>query len=164
MNSLISALGLDLKILLAQFVNFSILIFVLWRFAYKPILKLLEDRRLKIAQGIKDSEESANKLQEAEEQKKIIMAEAHKEANLIIEESRIRAEKRYQEIIGKTKEDLRVVMAEEKEKIIFEKKAAIVEIKKQTAELIVLALEKILSEKVDNKKDAEIIARVVKNL
>ena len=163
MNSLISALGLDLKILLAQFVNFSILIFVLWRFAYKPILKLLEDRRLKIDQGIKDSEESANKLQEAEEQKKIIMAETHK-ANLIIEESRIKAEKRYQEIIGKTKEDLRVVMAEEKEKIIFEKKAAIVEIKKQTAELIVLALEKILSEKVDNKKDAEIIARVVKNL
>jgi len=164
MNSLIEALGLDLRILLAQFINFSILIFVLWRFAYKPIFKLLEERRAKIAQGIKDSEESALKLQEAEEHKKEIIAASRKEANLIIEEAKNKAEIRYQEIIGKSKADLKVILEEEKEKIINEKNLAINEIKKKTAELVILAIEKILAEKIDSQKDAELIERIVKEL
>ncbi len=164
MNSLINALGLDLRILLAQLVNFAVLIFVLWRFAYQPIFKMLEDRRLKIAQGVKDSEDSALKLEEAEAKKKELIAEARKEANLIIEDAKNRAEARYQEIIDKSKSDVRAIIADEKEKIASEKQAAIGEIKKKTAELIAIALEKILGEKVDAKKDAELIARVVKDL
>lgn len=164
MNSLIEALGLDLRILLAQFVNFAVLIFVLWRFAYKPILKLLEDRRLKIAQGVKDSEESGLKLQEAEDRKKEIITESRKEANLIIEEAKNKAEIRYQEIVNKSKADIQVIIADEKEKISNEKKAAILEIKKKTAELIILALEKILAEKITDKKDAALIERIVKEL
>jgi len=45
---LIDALGLDLRILLAQLVNFAILIFVLWRFAYKPVFNILEEEGLKL--------------------------------------------------------------------------------------------------------------------
>jgi F-type H+-transporting ATPase subunit b len=164
MNSLIDALGLDWRILLAQFVNFSILIFVLWRFAYKPIFKLLEERRAKIAQGIKDSDEAAIKLREAEERHKEIVAESRKEANFIIEDAKNKAEVRYQEIIDKSKDDLKAVINDEKEKIEAQKQAAILEIKKKTAELIVVALEKVLGEKMDAKTDADLIARVVKDL
>ena len=45
---LFSALGLDLRIFIAQFINFAVLVFVLYRFAYNPILKLLEERKEKI--------------------------------------------------------------------------------------------------------------------
>ncbi len=161
---LITALGLDVRILLAQLVNFAILVFVLWRFAYKPIFNLLEERRVKISQGIKDSEEASIKLQAAEERHKAIMAESRKEANLIIEEAKNRAEARYQEIVSKAKDDLRSVIADEKEKIEAHKQAAIIEIKKKTVELIAVALEKVLGEKIDAKKDGDLIARVVKDL
>ena len=164
MNSLIEALGLDLRILAAQLINFAILIFVLWRFAYKPIFNLLEERRAKIAQGVKDSEEASVKLQLADDRYKEIIAESRKEANSIIEEAKTRAEVRYQEIVAKSKEDLRAVIADEKEKIEVQKQAAITEIKKKTAELIMVALEKILGEKIDSKQDADLIARVVKDL
>lgn len=155
---------MNVKILLAQFVNFAVLIFVLWRFAYKPVLKLLEDRRAKIAQGVKDSEESEIKLKEAEEKKKEIIAESRKEANAIIEEAKSKAEVKYQEIINKSKGDLRAIIEDEKEKIANEKKLAMAEVKKKTAELVILAIEKVLAEKIDEKKDAELIARVVKEL
>ncbi len=55
---LITALGLDYRILLAQFFNFAILLFVLWRFAYKPVFNILEERRAKIAKGISDSDQA----------------------------------------------------------------------------------------------------------
>ncbi len=164
MNSLIQALGLDLKILLAQFINFSVLIFVLWRFAYKPVFNILEERRKKIAKGIQDSEEAEIKLQEAENHKKEIITEARREANLIIEEAKLKAETRYQEIVGRSKEDVRGVIAEEKSKIETEKNLAIIEIKKRIAELTILAVEKILAEKIDDKKDADLITKVVKDL
>lgn len=164
MNSLIQALGLDVRILLAQFVNFSVLIFVLWRFAYQPIFKILEERRLKIAQGVKDSEDSAKKLTEAEEEKKEIIALARKEANEIIDEAKAKAEIRYQEIVNKAKGDLKLVIEDEKAKIVVSRNQAFAEIKKDAASLIALALEKILGEKIDAKKDAELIERIIKDL
>lgn len=161
---LIQALGLDWRIFLAQFVNFSVLIFVLWRFAYKPVFNILEERRKKIAQGVQNSEEAEIKLQEAENHKKEIITEARREANLIIEEAKLKAETRYQEIVGRSKEDVRRIIAEEKSKIETEKNLAISEIKNRISELTILAVEKILAEKIDDKKDTELITKVVKEL
>lgn len=48
------ALGIDPKLFIGQIINFLILLFILTKFAYKPIVKLLDDRRQKIADGLKD--------------------------------------------------------------------------------------------------------------
>lgn len=161
---LIDALGLDLRILLAQLVNFAILIFVLWRFAYKPVFNILEERRAKVIKGIADSEAMEVKLKAAEEHKKEIIIESRKEASLIIDEAKKKAEIRYQEIIAKSKDDLSILIAEEKDKIAVEKNNVRHEIKKDVAQMITAALEKILAEKIDAKKDGELIARIVKDL
>lgn len=161
---LISALGLDVRILLAQLLNFAILIFVLWRFAYKPVFNILEERRAKVIKGLKDGEEAEEKLLAATERQKEIIAESRKEANLIIEEAKKKAEIRYQEIIAKSKTDLQLIINEEREKIAAEKGQMVREVKQETARLIALALEKILAEKIDEKKDGELIARIIKDL
>lgn len=161
---LISALGLDLRILLAQLINFAILILVLWRFAYKPVFAILEERRSKLIKGVKDSEAAEKRLAEADEKKKEIIAISRQEANEIIEQSKKKAELRYQEIIAKSKLDLEQIVEDEKAKIVIEKNNAILEIKKETAQIISLALSKILSEKVDSKKDSELISKVIKDL
>ncbi len=161
---LITALGLDLRILLAQLVNFAILIFVLWRFAYKPIFNILEERRKKVEKGIEDSEEASRRLSEADIHKKQVIAEARQEANNIIEEAKKKAEIRYQEIIAKSHSDIQTIIDDEKEKIALERSNAIRDVKAEATEMISLALSKILEEKLDEKKDAELIARAVKKL
>lgn len=161
---LISALGLDYRILLAQLFNFAILIFILWRFAYKPVFNILAERRSKIAKGLKDGEEASKKLIEAEEEKKIFIAEARKEANDIIEEAKGKAELRYQEIVSKAKSDLKIVIDDEKEKIKAERNSAILDVKKEAAKMISIALLKILPEKTDDKSDAKIIAKALEEL
>lgn len=161
---LITALGLDYKIFLAQLINFAILVFVLWRFAYQPIFKILEERRLKVLKGVEDSNKAEERLLQAETEKKEIIASARKEANEIIEEAKQKAELRYQEIVAKTKSDIKVLIDEEKEKIEGDRKQAVKEIKKEAAQMVVSALIKILPEKVDKHSDAKMIEAVLKEL
>lgn len=161
---LIKALGLDWRIFFAQLVNFSILIFVLWRFAYKPVFNILEERRLKIEEGLKNSDQAKLEIGNALKNKKEVLSEAKKEAALIIEESRKQAEKKYQEIIAKSKEDLQIIISEEKDKIKLERESISAEIKKEVSFLVVSAVEKVLLEKIDQKKDGEMISKVIKDL
>ena len=164
MNSLIQALGLDLRILFAQLFNFALLIFVLWRFAYKPIFKILEERRQKIEKGIADADEAGVRLQKSTEDSKEIVSISRREASVIIEEAQKKAELRYQEIVASAQEDIKKQSAQEMVKIKKEKDSLMSEVKKEVAQLVVLSLEKFLKEKMDGEKDEKIIDKIVKEL
>lgn len=162
--ALIKALGIDWRILLAQFFNFAILVFILWRFAYRPIFNILEERRRKVAKGVEDADEAVKKLAVATEESRELVSSSKKEAAAIIEEAKQRAEIRYQEIINKTQEDIGVIMNEEKEKIQAEKAETLRAIKKEISELVIMSLEKVLGEKIDAVQDQKLIEKVIKSL
>jgi F-type H+-transporting ATPase subunit b len=82
------SLGIQWPKLIAQLINFSIVLFVLWRFAYKPVFKLLEARRQKIADGIANAEKIKAELAATEAERKRVLAEAGDQAAKLIEEAR----------------------------------------------------------------------------
>ncbi len=164
MNSLIQALGLDIRILLAQFINFFILVFILWRFAYRPIFKILEERRKKIEKGMADAQEATDRLQKSTQESKEIIAESRRNASGIIEEAQKKAETRYQEIVNKAQDDIKKQSAQETEKIKREKLALISEVKTEVSQLLVLSLEKFLRERMDSEKDKKVIEKIIKEL
>jgi F-type H+-transporting ATPase subunit b len=86
-----SNLGIQWKILLAQTVSFSLVFFVLWRFAYRPIFAMLEARRQKIAGAMADAEKIKAELAHTETERKRILAQAGDQANGLIEEARTAA-------------------------------------------------------------------------
>jgi F-type H+-transporting ATPase subunit b len=77
-------LGIDWKLLVAQVVNFAVVLLVLKRFAYQPMLKLLDERTAKIEKGLADAENAGKKLSEIEIQEKAILMEARTEAKRIL--------------------------------------------------------------------------------
>jgi F-type H+-transporting ATPase subunit b len=158
---LFDALGINGKILLAQFINFAIMIFILWKFAYKPILKFLEDRRKKIEEGVKNSDLAISKLKEIEEKEREVIVEAKKEALEIIDKAKNNAEEKGAELIKKAQEEASSIIVKEREKFNQEKNEAFKEMKNNLSELVVLAVEKVLEEKIDPGKDREIIKRVL---
>jgi F-type H+-transporting ATPase subunit b len=79
--------GVDWSHLLAQTISFVIVCSLLHRFAYKPILKMLEDRRQQIAQGIADAENIKAELAQTETQRQDVMVKADAQANKLIEEA-----------------------------------------------------------------------------
>ena len=82
------ALGIQWKILLTQTISFSIVLFFLWRFAYRPIFAMLEARREKIAEGLASAEKIKLQLAKTEADRLAILAQAGDLANKMIEEAR----------------------------------------------------------------------------
>ncbi|NCA93297.1 ATP synthase F0 subunit B [bacterium] len=161
---LIKALGIDGRILLAQLFNFALLMLILWRYAYKPVLNILEERRSKIEQGLSDAEAAAEKLKQAEDDSRQVMIDARKEAAQLLEKAQSQAELRQQEIARKAQEDIGIMMEKEREKIKAEKESVLSELKGELSGLVLLGLKRFLQENVDDKRDKESIDRIVKDL
>jgi F-type H+-transporting ATPase subunit b len=88
MSDTLQTLGITWPKLIAQCVNFSIVLFVLWRFAYKPVFAMLEARRQKVAEGIANAEKIKAELARTEANRQEILAKAGDQANQIIAEVR----------------------------------------------------------------------------
>lgn len=161
---LLSALGLNVQILIAQFVNFAVLLFVLWKFGYKPMLKMLEERRKKIEKGVSDAELATKKLFEAEEKEIEVISKAKREALALIDKAKKEAGEKKNEIVASAKEEIGIVINQEKEKIQAEKAELLKSVKREVSSLVMISLEKVLKEKIDGKKDEALIKKVVREL
>ena len=112
MQELVSQLGLDWKLLLSQGVNFLILLTVLTIFVYKPLSRLMEERRKKIEFGLMGAEEAEKKLKEIDHIKEEKLAEADKNALKLIGEAEKRGQNRFEEILESAENKAEEVMAE----------------------------------------------------
>ena len=81
------SLGINWKILLGQIVNFLLVLYLLKRFALKPFLKILNERKEKIEGGVKNAENAERKIQLAGEERDKILKEGREKANLILKKS-----------------------------------------------------------------------------
>src|SRR5512136_2408589 len=88
---IVTTFGVNWRQLLAQVASFCIVCFVLYRFAYRPVLKMLEVRRQQIAQGLAGAERIKAELARTEAQRQEVMAQANVQANKLIEEARAAA-------------------------------------------------------------------------
>lgn len=162
MESLISTFHIDLKLFIAQLINFAIVFSVLYFLAFKPLVKTMSERTEKIDQSLKDADEIEKRLALTEKERDDIMAAAKKQANLIMEEANARGEERRNELIAKAKEDIGQVINNEKAKIARDKAETLKEIKQEVSELVVLTVEKLLNEKMTGDKDRELIKKLLK--
>lgn len=83
--------GVDWSHLIAQIISFCIVCILLYNFAYKRVLTMLEERRQRIAEGLANAEKSKAELAKAETQRQEILAQANVQANKLIEEARAAA-------------------------------------------------------------------------
>jgi len=162
MENLIETFHLDIKLIIAQTVNFAIVFSVLYWFAFKPLSKAMNERAEKIAKSLADAEKVEEKLAETEAGYNREMAEAKKQANLILEKANEQADVKKSEMVARAKEEIGQIINQEKQKIQAEKAKTLKEIKKEVAELVVLSVEKILDKKIDKKEDLEIIKKIMK--
>ena len=162
MSELFPKLGIDWRLLIAQLVNFLILLFVLRRFAYKPLLKLLDERKQKIADGLANAQKAKSNLEEAEKERQEIISTAKKGASEIINLAETAAQKNREETLKEAKAGVEKIVTEARKQIDSEKSKMIGEIKSEISELVMLAAEKTASIKLDDKKDKELIEKIIK--
>ena len=161
MESILETFHVDVRLLIAQMINFAIVISVLYFFALKPILKIMEEREGKIEKSIDDAKKIEEKLAKTDADYKDAVSNAKKEASKVVEKAALQAEEKRKEMIAKAKEDIGVIINEEKAKIQSEKAEVLKELKKEVAKMVSSSLEKVLEQKVDDKTDKELIEKIV---
>jgi len=147
MSELFAAFGLNWKLLLTQAFNFGLLLIVLTYFLYKPVLKMIDERRAKIEKGVEDAEAAAKKLEAAKTEGQKIVGEASREGEGIVASARTRAEERAAEIVRNAESQAQGTLSDAKSRAEEAKRQALKESEREIARAAMLAAEKILKEK-----------------
>lgn len=141
---LLDTFGVDLRLIIAQSINFIIVAWLLWRFAFKPVMATLDERQQKIADGLRYTEESKQKLEDAEREKAEVLRQANANAQQLLTEARDKAkdyEEKQREETAHIVEDMRK-RAEEANAL--ERQRMLSEVRKEIAQLVVLTSAKVL--------------------
>lgn len=162
--NLLEAFGLNWKIFLGQVINFLILVYLLKKFVFPSFLKILSEREKTIKNGIEKQKEAEEKLKMAEKEREKILKEAKEKAEMILKEVEQISQKEREKILLEAEKEKEIILEKAKKIAESEMKKREREIMEKNLELVFLLTEKILKEKIDQKKEREIIERFLKNL
>lgn len=160
----IAALGIDLKTLLIQAVNFFILLFLLWKFAYKPILKMLNERTEKIDQSLKMAQENQKKAEQLENQIKEATEKNRQQAKAMLDESRQVAETIKKKIKEEAHQEADQLMKMAETRLKQQKEELKEELRRDMAKLVMAATEKLLPKTLDGKSQKELLRESIKEV
>lgn len=164
MESLISSFHLNWRLMLAQLVNFGVVFFVLWFFVFKPLSQKMRMRTRKISRSLKEAEQISQNLKKAQDEKAKIIHVARQEAQKIIEQGQQDAKMETAKILGATREEAKKILAEQKRVLRQEKANMLKSVKEDASDLIISALNSLLPNLIDEKKDQAIIQNALKKL
>ncbi len=137
--------GISWPFVLAQVLNFSIVAFLLWRFAFKPVLATLDERQRKIADGLRYTEEMKAKLEAVQQESVAAAKRSQAEASKVIDEARKSAkeflDKQSQEAAAKAGE----ILAKAQQVIELEKKKMLAEARTEIARLVIETTQRVLA-------------------
>ncbi|HEV2320423.1 MAG TPA: F0F1 ATP synthase subunit B [Verrucomicrobiae bacterium] len=130
-------LGLDWRQLLTQLISFSIVFFVLWRFAYKPIFAMLQARREKIAEALANAEKIKADVARTEAERQKILADAGDRANKLIEEGRQAATRVREQETQKAIAAAEQIVAKARDAAAQERAQMLAQLKREVGRLVV---------------------------
>lgn len=161
-EALMTRFGVEWPYLTSQIISFSVVAFLLYRFAFKPVLNTLEERKTKIADGLRYTEEMKAKLDEAEKQRAETMRKASVEAQKIVDEARAAAksvvERETQQAVQKAQD----IVSKAEEAIELDRRKMLAEARDEISRLVVSTASKVLSRELgsdERRRYAESAAR-----
>lgn len=156
--------GFDPVILVAQIVNFLIILYLLKRFLYKPVLSMLKKRKETVEEGLRQAEEARITLEKTIEEEKKILTKAQDEAKKIIEETKKQSLLLSQEAETNTKEKIEKMLLEARQKIEEEEKEIEAKLSKKLTNIAVGILQKSLERVFSEKEQKQIVEKALKQI
>ncbi|MFA6438037.1 MAG: F0F1 ATP synthase subunit B [Bacteriovoracaceae bacterium] len=145
-------------------ITFVLLVIVLGKFAWKPILQALQTREQEIADALKKAEDAKKDAERMMQENKIAMEKVTNETARLIAEGRTMAEQLKNDIVAKANESAKKMMDQAKDEIGREKESAMVQLRTEVAELSIIVAEKILDESLDSAKQKKMVDKVLQQL
>ena len=145
------ALGINLGYLIMQILLFTILMLVLYNYAYAPIIKVLEERKARIAKGLEDARQAAIARDNADAEAKKILDAARAEAAKIRQDANVQAEEQAAGVMAKANDEGKRIIAVAREDAEAERNRILSELRGQVVSIAVAAANKLIGEALDEK-------------
>lgn len=162
MDSFIGTFHIDWKIIVAQVINFAIVLFILQFLALKPLKKLMKERSERIEGGLSDAAKNAEILKNTKKEYDEIISKARIEAHDIFQEGKKEAEEKKKEMIESAGKEVENMINNGKKVLEAEKSKMIEEAKEEIVSLVVKATEKLLESHNDSSFDKKALEQIKK--
>jgi F-type H+-transporting ATPase subunit b len=163
-TELFHQLGIHPLQLAAQIVNFLILLALLWRFLYKPLLRALNDRRAKIEKSLREADTIEKELKSSRERAQRIVSAANERVAEIVVTSEKEAQDKRAARLKQAETEATQIFKRAEESIHEERKAMQQEVRAQALSLVAQATERLIGKNIDTKKHRQLIADSIKEL
>ncbi len=142
-----------------QILNFLILLFILAKFAYKPLMKVLDERRARVANDLETAEKTRVEAEALKEQYSKQLAEARTEATAIIDKANKAGQKVHDDYVAQAQAEKDQMMAAAKQNIANEKDQAMTDVRAQVIALATEIAGKVVDQKLNSAADQELVAK-----
>lgn len=157
-------LGIEPKLLLAQLINFAIIILVLSKLLFKPILTMLEKRKKEIAEGLHLTEKMREEEEKFQQKKQKMLEVTRKEAQVILEEARKQAKEEEKEIIAAAHKEAEGITQKAKADIELARIDMQKGVQSSAIELAVAMSKRLMANILTSEDKHKLIAKYIKNL
>ena len=154
-------LGLNIPSLIVFLVNFGILLVILYFFAYKPILKMLDQRSERIRESLEAAERAKQQAAESEARTQEQLQEARRQGQQLLEQARALADRYREDEMAKARAEAEAFIARAREEIQQERDGAVEEVKRHFAVLAIQAAERVIGQSLDGSAHRELIVQVL---
>lgn len=157
-------LGIEVQYLLTQIVNFTIMVVILTKLLYKPILKALEERKKKIEEGLKAAESQKLEAEKWQKRHEELVAEAREEARVIIENAKKEGKKAKEEILDEGKKEVAALKVRMEKDLEAKFSEMSVKVAAKTVDIAATMVKKLIPHLLDDKAQHNLIERELKKL
>lgn len=157
----LASLGINLSTLIAQIINFFVLLGLLYLVAYKPVMRMLDKRSDKIKESMEQTEYIKEQVAKAEQETAKRIKEASKEAQNIMDRALQVGEEAKHKAFEEAQKEGEKLIARARVEIDQERDQAIGELRKEFADLTVLAAGKVIDRSLDKEAHRQLIERVL---
>ena len=157
----IGALGFNLPSLIAQFINFTILLILVGWASKRFLFPLLDERRKRIQEGLEASEEAKQRLAQTETETAAELEKARQEGQGLIGQAQQMSARIQEEARQSARAEAETLLERARSEIQLERDAAIADLRKEFADLTITAAERVIRRSLDRKAHRELIEEVL---
>jgi len=156
-QGILGTFGIKPSLFIAQLINFAIVVFVLKKWIFTPLLKTIDERRQVIDEGLKNSEEAVLIRAKAKEDEEQILRDARVEGQEIVDQLKEQGEKEKQMRILTSSEIIARQLADAKALAVAEANAEQARVRSSAVDLIIAGIERVAGGAIDQKKQSALI-------
>ena len=157
----ITDIGINLPVLIAQTVNFVVLLIILKLFVYKPVLNMLDQRRARIEEGLNAAQRGQESAAEAEKTAQAELDNARREGQNIVQNAQQASQRLQEEGRVAAAQQTEAMLERARSEIALERDQAIAELRREFADLTIAAAEKVIGQSLDRNAHQRLIEQAL---